>query len=68
MLAQRGHLLEAEGHFKAAEEKFMEAHKLMHGDYLIYAAAVAFRSGEIDRAQGLAKQATECSEGCIEEA
>lgn len=70
VLAQRGHLLEAKGHFKAAEEMFMEAHKLMPIDatYLIYAGAVVFRIGEIDRAQDLAKQATECSKGCIEEA
>jgi len=70
VLAQRGHLLEAQGHFHAAEEMFMQAHNLDPDDatYLIYAGSVAFRRGDIDRAQKLAGQATDCSHGCIDEA
>jgi len=70
VLAQRGHLLEAKGDYSNAEGLFMEAHRLDPTDatYLIYAGSVAFRSGNIDRAQKLASRATDCSEGCIEEA
>jgi tetratricopeptide (TPR) repeat protein len=70
VLAQRGHLLEAKGDFLNAERLFMEAHRLDTKDatYLIYAGAVAFRAGDIDRAQKLASQATDCTEGCVDEA
>jgi tetratricopeptide (TPR) repeat protein len=70
VLAQRGHLLEAKGDFLGAEDLFMQAHKLNPDDatYLIYAGSVAFRRGDIDRAQKLAGQATDCSKGCIDEA
>src|SRR5688572_25195693 len=70
VIAQRGHLLEAQGDFLGAEELFMQAHKLDPEDatYLIYAGSVAFRRGDISRAEELARQATSCSEGCIEEA
>ncbi len=70
VLAQRGHLLEAQGDFSGAEEMFMHAHKLDPGDatYLIYAGSVAFRRGDVERAQNLARQASECPEGCIDEA
>ena len=70
VLAQRGHLVEAQGDFHRAGEIFMEAHKLDPDDatYLIYAGSVAFRRGDIGRAEALARQATACSEGCIDEA
>lgn len=70
VLAQRGHLLEAKGDFPNAERLFMEAHRLdpIDANYLIYAAAVAFRRGDIDSAQKLASQATDCTDGCIDEA
>lgn len=70
VLAQRGHLLEAKGDFSNAERLFMEAHRLYptDADYMSYAAAVAFRMGNIDRAQKLASQATDCPEGCVDEA
>ena len=35
---------------------------------LIYAGAVAFRQGELDRAEGYLRRAIMCSEGCIDEA
>jgi tetratricopeptide (TPR) repeat protein len=70
VLAQRGHLLEARGDFLNAERLFLEAHHLDPSDatYLIYAGSVAFRRGDIDRAQKLASKATDCTEGCVEEA
>jgi len=70
VLAQRGHLLQAQGDFHAAERMFMQAHDLDPDDatYLIYAGGVAFQRGDIDRAQKLTGQATHCSEGCIDEA
>jgi len=70
VIAQRGHLLEAQGDFVGAEELFMKAHELDPDDatYLIYAASVAFRRGDISRAEALARQATSCSDGCIDEA
>lgn len=48
----------------------MRAHKLLpnNATYLIFAGSVAFRRGDIERAQTLAKQATETSEGSIDEA
>lgn len=70
VLAQRGHLLEAKGDFLNAERLFTEAHRLDPADatYLIYAGAVAFRRGDIDCARKLASKATDCTEGCIDEA
>lgn len=70
VVAQRGHLLEARGDFLGAEQLFMQAHQLDPDDAtcLIYAGSVAFRRGDIGRAEALARQATECSDGCIDEA
>ena len=70
VFAQRGHLLEATGDFVRAEHLFMEAHSLDPNDatYLIYAGSVAFRRGDVERAQKLAAQATDCTEGCVDEA
>jgi tetratricopeptide (TPR) repeat protein len=70
VIAQRGHLLQAQGDFLGAEELFMQAHELDPNDatYLIYAGSVAFRRGDISRAEALARQATACSDGCIDEA
>jgi tetratricopeptide (TPR) repeat protein len=70
VLSQRGNLLEAKGDFLNAERLFIEAHHLdpSYAAYLIYAGAVAFRRGDVDRAQKLASKATDCSEGCVDEA
>jgi tetratricopeptide (TPR) repeat protein len=70
VIAQRGHLLEAQGDFAGAEELYMQAHELDPDDatYLIYAGSAAFRRGDIARATALARRATDCSDGCIEEA
>lgn len=70
VLAQRGHLMEAKGDFRNAERLFMEAHRLEPSDatYLIYAGAVAFRRGDVDRAQKLASKATDSTVGCVDEA
>lgn len=70
VIARRGHLLGAQGDFLGAEELFMQAHELEPDDatYLIYAGSVAFRRGDIGRAQALARQATGCANGCIDEA
>ena len=70
VLAQEGHLLEAKGDFLNAERLFMEAHHLDPQDatYLVYAGSVAFRRGDVVRAQKLVSQATDCKEGCVDEA
>lgn len=70
VLWQRGHLLQAQGDFIGAENLFMQAHELIPDDAssLIFAGSVAFRRGEIERAIHLARKATECSEGCVDEA
>lgn len=70
VVTQRGHLLKAQGEFESAEEEFMRAHQ-MHPEtasHLIYAASVAFRRGDLERAEALARKATGCTEGCIDEA
>jgi tetratricopeptide (TPR) repeat protein len=69
-LAQRGHLLEAKGHYASAEALFMEAHDLDPDDatYLIYASSVASKKGDLERAIRLARKATECPEGRVDEA
>jgi tetratricopeptide (TPR) repeat protein len=70
VIAQRGHLLNAQGDFLGAEKLFMQAHELDPDDatYLIYAGSTAFRRGDISRAEALVRQATRCSDGCIDEA
>ena len=70
VIARRGTLLEAQGELLGAEELFIRAHELDPEDasYLIYAGCVAFRRGDIGRAQALARQATRCADGCIDEA
>jgi len=70
ILSQRGHLLENMGRFSEAEAVFMKAHDIDPADatYLIFSGSAAFRAGEIMRAEELARQATLCEEGCIDEA
>lgn len=70
VFAQRGHRLEHMGDFSGAEEQHLEAHARDPDDatYLIYAGSVAFRRGDIHRAEQLMRQALECSEGCLDEA
>ena len=70
VLAQRGHRLECMGDFSRSEELHLEAHALDPDDatYLIYAGSVAFKRGDIHRAEELARKAASCSEGCIDEA
>lgn len=70
VLAQRGHLRKEQGEFAAAEELYLRAHRLDPDDatYLIYAGSAAFSSGDLDRSAAFARQAIQCSEGCIDEA
>jgi tetratricopeptide (TPR) repeat protein len=68
--AQQGHRLAALGDYWGAEERYWKAHEHDPGDasYLIYAGSAAFRQGHILRAEELARQATTCTDGCVEEA
>ncbi|MEM7386444.1 MAG: hypothetical protein AAF514_16000, partial [Verrucomicrobiota bacterium] len=70
VLAQRGHRLEHMGDFSGAEQQHLKAHAHDPDDatYLIYAGSVAFRRGDVHRAEQLARQALQCSDGCLEEA
>lgn len=70
VIAQRGHLRKAQGDFVEAEELFLKAHALRPNDatYLIFAGSVAFRRGHIRHAETLARQATACPDGCLDEA
>ena len=70
VFAQRGHRLEHMGDYSDSEEQHLMAHELDPNDatYLIYAASVAFRRGDIQRAEDLALKAVDCPEGCIDEA
>lgn len=68
--AQRGHLLVEMGDFDGAEAQYMAAHDLdpIDASYLVYAGSAAFRRGDIQRAEQYARAASECVEGCIDEA
>ncbi|MBM4207274.1 MAG: tetratricopeptide repeat protein [Gammaproteobacteria bacterium] len=70
VIAQRGHLLVAKGDFVGAERIFMKAHELDPDDatFLIYAGSSASQNGDIERAETLARQATNCAKGCLDEA
>ena len=70
VFAQHGHRLEHMGDFSSAEKQHLKAHACDPDDatYLIYAGSVAFRRGDVHRAEQLARQALECSEGCLDEA
>lgn len=70
VLGQRGHLLAHTGDFDLAEAEYLDAHQLEpeQASYLIYAGSVAFRRGDLRRAEELARQATQCRDGCIDEA
>ncbi len=70
VIAQRGHLQMAKGDHEIAERYFMSAHELDPDDatYLIYAGTAAFAQGYIQRAEELARKASKCSVGCIDEA
>jgi tetratricopeptide (TPR) repeat protein len=70
VLAQRGHRLEHMGDFVGSEKQHLAAHDLDPDDatYLIYAGSVAFRRGDIPRAEELGRKAISCSEGCLDEA
>jgi tetratricopeptide (TPR) repeat protein len=70
VVARRGHLLEAQGQFDEAEEKFMQAHRLDPNDatYLIYAGGAASCRGDLQLALDFYDRASRCAEGCIDEA
>lgn len=66
---QRGHRLKNMGDYAGAETQYLVAHDMAPGEaYLIFAASAAFCRGDIQRAEELARKATECPEGCIDEA
>jgi tetratricopeptide (TPR) repeat protein len=70
VVSQRGYRLKRMGDLAGSEEQYMKAHKL-HPDwagYLIFAGVVAFRRGEIPRAEKLIRKALSCPEGSHEEA
>ncbi len=69
-LAQRGHYHRKRGDYPAAEREYLAAHALAPEDagYLIYAAAAAFRAGDLPRAEEHARKATLCEEGSRAEA
>lgn len=69
-IAQRGHCYDCMGDFDEAERLHLEAHRLDPDDatYLIHAASVAFRRGDLAGAEKHARRAITCTEGCIDEA
>jgi tetratricopeptide (TPR) repeat protein len=70
IFAQRGHRLAAMGDLPGAEKLHRQAHQLdpLDPSYLIYAASIAFKRGNIQRAEKLVRQATECDDGALDEA
>ena len=70
VLAQRAELYDARGQHAEAKAAFLQAHHAAPDDatYLIYAGIAAARQGEIERALMHHTKATQCQEGCIDEA
>ena len=70
VLYQQGHLLHRQGKWNAAEEVYLRVAGEVPDDATgwIYAGCSAFRSGEVERAKSLARKATTCAEGCLDEA
>jgi tetratricopeptide (TPR) repeat protein len=62
ILSKKGNLYEEMSDFQKAEEIYMQAHALDPAEpaLLVFAASVAFRSGNIQRAIDLAREATLC--------
>ncbi len=70
LCSRRADIAEAKGQFAEAEALYWKAHEYAPDEamYMIFAGAVAFRDGRISRAEELARRATECPKGCLEEA
>jgi tetratricopeptide (TPR) repeat protein len=70
VLSKKGDLRQKMGDFKEAEVIFMEAHTLDpdQAGLLVCAASAAFDSGNIMRAVDLARRATLCANGPVDEA
>jgi len=68
--AERGHLEMERGNFRQALDWYLQAHDLDPPDasYLIYGGSAAFHMGNSELAIDLARKATACPEGCIDEA
>ncbi|HWB04721.1 MAG TPA: tetratricopeptide repeat protein [Verrucomicrobiales bacterium] len=70
VLFRRGHLSKGLGDFESAIRYYLAAHELSRDDatFLIFAGSAAFQAGDMDRAVEFANRATQCPEGCIDEA
>ena len=70
ILSQRGSIRECQGRFQEAEILFLGAHAQdpQEATFLIFAGSCAFRQGHISRAAELARRATTCGKGAIDEA
>jgi tetratricopeptide (TPR) repeat protein len=70
ILSLRGRLYEERGDYHSAEEVFLRSHSLdpKEAAFLIFAASVVFRSGDIPRAISLITQATLCDDDLLYEA
>ncbi|NQZ58849.1 MAG: hypothetical protein HRT88_15465, partial [Lentisphaeraceae bacterium] len=66
----KGDIYKMRGNFPRAARFYLKAHKLNkeEASFLIYAASIVFRSGDLPKALLLITKATACSKGCIEEA
>lgn len=66
----RGQLLVQRGEFRAAELEFLRANTLEPNEAtnLVFAASAVFRSGDLVGALKHAELATDCAEGCLDEA
>jgi len=70
VLAYKAKLYERMGELETAAEMYLKAHKLVPNDatYLIYLASIIFAIGDVPKAEKIAREAIECSDGCIDEA
>lgn len=69
-ISRKGSILKEKGDLRLALKAFLEAHqqKPDEASFLIFAATVSFRLGDVKQAEELARKGTECSKGHIDEA
>ncbi|MEM9535611.1 MAG: tetratricopeptide repeat protein [Cyanobacteria bacterium P01_E01_bin.45] len=70
IVSQRGTLELRRGNIEAAKSYWMSAHQInpKEASYLIFAASAECQLGHLQQAEALARRATKCTDGCVDEA